>query len=266
MRAYWSIVRMRFIALLQYRAAAAAGVFTQLFFGFVMIYVMREFFFSSPGDQPLTLPQMVAYVWLGQAMLAMMPWSGDAEVIDMIKSGNISYELCRPLELYNHWYCRLVALRTAPTILKSVPIFAVTLLLPGDFGLRPPPTLSSLAAWLIAILGSLLLGCAMSNIITICTLWTIAGDGMNRLMPALVIMLSGSIVPLPFFPDWMQGTLRFLPFSGLVDAPNQFFIGSMPPGQVWMMLTHQLLWTVVFVLTGRTLVALATRRVVIQGG
>ncbi len=266
MRAYWSIVRIRFIALLQYRAAAAAGIFTQLFFGFVMIYVMREFFFSSPGDQPLTLAQTVTYVWLGQAMLGMMPWSGDAEVIDMIKNGNISYELCRPLQLYNHWYCRLLALRTAPTILRGVPIFAVILLLPGDFAMRPPPGPAAFGAWVLATMGALLLGCALSNIITICTLWTIAGDGMNRLMPALVIMLSGSIVPLPFFPDWMQGTLRFLPFSGLVDAPNQFFIGTMPPGQVWIMLTHQLSWTVAVALAGRALIALATRRVIIQGG
>ena len=266
MKAYWAIVRMRFMALLQYRAAAAGGIFTQLFFGFVMIYVMREFFFSGQGVQPLTLQQTITYIWLGQAMLGMMPWNGDPEVMTMIRDGNLSYELCRPLDLYTHWYCRLIALRSAPTLLRCAPIFIVAMALPGDFSLQLPPSTPALAAWMAATIGSLLLGCALSNIISISTLWTIAGDGMLRLMPALVIMLSGSIVPIPFFPEWMQGPVRFLPFAGLVDVPNQFFVGSLEPGQIWGMLSYQLTWTLAIALVGKGLIAMAMKRVIIQGG
>lgn len=266
MKAYLSIIRMRFIALLQYRAAAAAGMFTQLFFGCVMIVVMRQFFFSSGEAQPMTLAQAVTYIWLGQALLGMMPWNGDSEVINMIKDGNIAYELCRPLGIYSHWYCRLIALRTAPTLLRCIPIFIITASLPRGYALQAPPSLAAFAAWLVAILGSLLLGCALSNIISISALWTVAGDGMLRLVPALVIFFSGSIVPLAFFPDWAQGVVNFLPFAGLVDVPNQFFIGTLAPAMVLPMLVRQLAWTGFFVLLGQGLIMLAIKRVVIQGG
>ncbi len=266
MNPYISITRMRFIALLQYRMAAAAGAFTQLFFGLVMIVVMREFFFSGAQVQPMTLEQTVSYIWLGQAMLGMLPWDGDAEVMQMIRDGNIAYELCRPLELYDHWYFRLIALRTAPTLLRGLPIFAVTLLLPEDFAMQLPSSGAAFSAWIIATLGALFLGCAISNIISISALWTVAGDGMRRLLPALVILMSGVIVPLPLFPDWAQGILHILPFSGLVDLPNQFYVGTLQPAMVFPMLLKQLAWTVAIVMLGKVLVARAARRVVIQGG
>ena len=254
------------MALLQYRAAAAGGTFTQLFYGFILIVVMREFFFSSGDAQPLTLQQTISYIWLGQAMLGMMPWDGDREVIEMVKNGDVSYELCRPLDLFEHWFCRLIALRAAPTLITCLPIFAVASMLPKGFSMHAPPSIASFLAWFTATLGALLLGCAISNIISISALWTIAGEGMRRLVPALVILLSGSIVPLAFFPQWAQGILKFLPFSGLVDVPNQFFIGSMDPGLLLPMLLKQLSWTIIISLAGKALTALAMKRLVIQGG
>ncbi len=267
MKAYLSVFRIRFISLLQYRAAALAGIFTQVFFALVLILVMREFFFSSPQqEQPLTLGQTVTYIWLGQAMLGMMPWNGDGEIVDMIRNGDVAYELCRPLGVYEHWYCRLVALRTAPTLLRCLPIFTLAAVLPGDLSLNMPPSAAAVGAWFLATFGALLLGCAISNIISISTLWTLAGEGVQRIIPAAVIFCSGSIVPLAFFPDWAQPVLRFLPFAGLVDVPNQFFIGSMPPERVLPMLMGQLVWTAVLVAAGYTLLAIATKRTVIQGG
>jgi hypothetical protein len=66
--------------LLQYRAAAVAGFGTQVFWGLMRIMIFEAFYRSSSADQPMTFPQVVTYVWLGQAMLAMFPWNVDADI------------------------------------------------------------------------------------------------------------------------------------------------------------------------------------------
>ena len=71
MKAYLAILSSRFLALLQYRAAAVAGVCTQLFFGLVRVMIFDGFYRSSSGPQPMTYDQVVTYIWLGQAMLAL---------------------------------------------------------------------------------------------------------------------------------------------------------------------------------------------------
>ena len=35
----------------------------------------------------------------------------------------------------------------------------------------------------------------------------------------MIIVLSGALVPLPLFPDWLQPALALQPFAGLVDIP-----------------------------------------------
>ena len=124
-RGYWALFRARFRTLLQYRAAALAGMGTQVFFGLVFVMVYEAFYRSSRASQPISYPEVVTYVWLGQAFLAMLPWNVDPEIRAMIRSGAVAYELLRPLDLYAAWYCRALAWRTAPTLLRAVPLFAI---------------------------------------------------------------------------------------------------------------------------------------------
>jgi ABC-type uncharacterized transport system permease subunit len=58
-RAYFSIVKLRFAVQLQYRAAAFAAFFTNYFFGVVRVMGYLAFYASSTGVQPLTLAQAV---------------------------------------------------------------------------------------------------------------------------------------------------------------------------------------------------------------
>ena len=119
MRGYRAVISARFRMLLQYRAAAAAGFGTQLVFGLIHLAVLGAFYAVSTRAQPMAFDQVIAYVWLGQAMLGMLPWNVDSEVRQLIRTGNVVYELLRPLDLYAFWYSRAVAMRTAPTLLRG---------------------------------------------------------------------------------------------------------------------------------------------------
>ncbi|MEK7353224.1 MAG: ABC transporter permease, partial [Chloroflexota bacterium] len=262
MKAYLSILRLRFAVQLQYRAAAAAGFFTQFFFGFVRVMVFHAFYASSSVAQPMSLTQTVTYTWVGQATFRMQPWNGDTEIITMIRSGDVAYELCRPLHLYFIWYCRLISLRLVPTMLSGIPLLVIAVFLPKSFGATLPVSPAAGAAWLISTFIALLLACAISNLITVSTLWTISGVGMQRIFPAAVMVFSGINVPLAFFPDGMQEILRFLPFSGLIDIPVRFYLGMTPVTQLFSLGLLQLVWTAIFILIGLQLLALAMKRVV----
>jgi ABC-2 type transport system permease protein len=266
LNAYISIFKLRFAVQLQYRAAAMAGLFTQFFFGFVRVMVFQAFYASSTLVQPLTLEQAVTYTWITQATFRMQPYNTDVEVIDMIRSGNVAYELCRPLSLYFFWYCRLITFRLVPALLAGIPMIIIAYLLPADYGMSFPASLSAGIIWIISTLLALLLGCAISNLISISALWTISGIGMQRIFPVVATVLSGLYVPLAFFPDKMQTILRFLPFSGLVDIPIRFYLGLIPASELITLGSLQLLWTLVLVFIGIRLLSLGTKRVVIQGG
>jgi ABC-2 type transport system permease protein len=263
MTAYQAIVSARFRTLLQYRAAAVAGFGTQLFWGLIRLMIYSAFFRSTRQPQPMSYQQTVTYIWLGQAFFALLPFNTDADIRAMIRSGTVAYEMLRPIDLYGLWYCRALAMRTAPTVLRAAPMFLLAGLF---FGLKPPPSWASGLAWVGVTCGAVLLAAAVSTLLTISLLWTISGDGIVRIMTALIYLLSGIMLPLAFFPDWLQPLLRFLPFGGIMDAPFRVYSGNIPASQFGAVFGHQLAWVVALVLIGRALLAQGTRRLVAQGG
>jgi ABC-2 type transport system permease protein len=271
MKRYWSVVSTRFRMLLQYRAAALAGLFTQSFWGFIRIMVLAAFYRSSTSASPMNLREMAAYVWLGQALLAILPWNVDPDIRSMVRTGSVAYELARPIDLYNLWYARSLATRTAPTLLRAVPLFCFAMfVMPligmGDWRLAPPPSAACALAFLIALVGAIAVSCALSTLLNISMLWTLSGEGATTFAVTLVLLFSGMVIPLPLFPDWTQPIFRALPFAGLVDFPFRLYSGNLAPSSLRWVVLQQWLWVTLLVLGGRWLLSRATHRMVVQGG
>jgi ABC-2 type transport system permease protein len=264
-RAYLALLSARFQVLLQYRAAAAAGMTTQLFWGLIRVMIFEAFYRSAPPGtlEPMRLDQVVTYVWLGQAMIALMPWNVEPDLKALIRTGNVAYELLRPLDLYGLWYVRSVAYRVAPALLRSVPISALALLF---LGMQPPSSWAAFAGWVATTLGAILLSGAISTLLAVTLFWTLSADGITRMAASVVVVFSGLIIPLPLFPDWAQAVLNVLPFRGLMDVPFRVYMGHIPPRMVLFELGLQLLWTAAIVAIGRWILARGTRRLVVQGG
>ena len=79
MRAYAAAFRARFRSVLQYREAALAGMFTQFFFGFIQVSVLKTWY-ASGAPSPISFSQGASYVWLGQAFLGLQVWGPDPEL------------------------------------------------------------------------------------------------------------------------------------------------------------------------------------------
>jgi len=258
-----AIVSARFRTLLQYRAAAFAGLCTQLFWGLIRVMIFGAFYRSTTAAQPMAFSQVVTYVWLGQAFLLLIPMRPDEEVQAAIRTGTVAYELVRPLDLYGLWYCRALAQRTAPVLLRAVPLLLIVVCVGG---LKAPPSLASGLAWALAMPGAFLLSTAIATLMTISLLWTLSGDGVARIAPSVIYVFSGMIIPLPLYPGWSQPFLNALPFRDLIDVPFRLYAGNIPPERIGFVLLHQAVWTLALIGLGRGLLARGTRRLVVQGG
>lgn len=270
-RAYLAIVSVRCRMLLQYRAAAVAGFGTQLFWGFIKVMVFVAFYASATRTPPMSFAEVLVYIWLGQALLALLPWNVDAEIAAQIRTGGVAYELLRPLDLYRFWFARTLAFRIAPTLLRMLPMLIFTgLVMPftplADWALPAPAGALSAALFLASVMATLLLSTAFTMIMHVTLIWTISGEGINRMMPGIVPVLSGLIVPLPLFPDFLQGFLRWQPFRGMADVPFRIYSGHIAPEMALTEIGLQWGWVVVLVAFGVWLLGRARRRLVVQGG
>ncbi len=260
MTGYFALFCARISALFQYRAAALAGLLTQLFWGLVYTMVLTAFYRGGAPYGSITLETAITFVWINQAFWLLVPWNVDKQVETQIMNGTIAYELLRPLDLYWVWFCRSFAFRLVPTVMRSIPIFIVA----GLFlGLEAPASWQAFGRFIASVLFAVGLSASMTACVMVSLFWTLSGEGLLRLLPHVAIFLSGLVVPLPLFPDWMQPFMLNQPFRAVVDIPCRYYTGVVSESYYFAI---QIGWTLLFVIAGRQLMQRAMKKVVIQGG
>lgn len=256
---------------LQYRAAALAGLFTQIVFGFIFLMVLFAFYDASATPSPMSASQTAAYIWIGQALLGLMPWNVEPRAREAIRTGDVAQDLLRPVDTYRLWLARVLAWRLVRTALRCVPMLLFAIVGLPAIGLEryamPLPTSPGAAAtFAVAVTLSVLLSGTVTLLMLVAMLWIVSPDGVVRIVGPVVIFLSGGLVPLPLFPDWMQGFLARQPLRGLLDTPSRIYGGDLVGVDAWAALGLSAFWIVVLVVVGRWALARGLRRLVVAGG
>ncbi len=266
MRAYLTAFRLRVQRGMDQKAASLAGIVTQFFWGWMLISVLFAFT-SGHADTPMGGPAMVTYIWLQQSFFAFTAlWLRDSEIISSILSGNLAVELCRPVDLYFSWVTRILARRVSSVALRFPPILITASLLPSPFRLAPPASAQSFLLFVVALLLAGILLSAISVFIYVLTLVTRNPAGSFLLIGPLGELLSGKLVPLPFFPDSLRAVFERLPFAYTADFPFRIWTGHIGISAALEGIGVELLWVAILVVLGRAALGGALRRIVFAGG
>lgn len=267
MKKYISYFRMWLVMGLQYRAAAFGGVVTQFFWGFMEIAAMHAFHDSNPAAYPMTMEATCSYIWLQQAFLAMLSARiFDGQILESVRSGDIAYELCRPVGIYSLWFSRSTASRLSGAGLRCIPIFLVAVFLPGSYRLSAPAGIAQFFFFLLTLALAVLVSVSFIMLIYISGLYTVSSDGLRRLCSSLMDFLTGGYIPLPFFPTGVRRVLELLPFASMQNVPLRVYSGDLAGPQMYRSILLQIFWLATLVTAGRLLCRNAERKLLIQGG
>ena len=267
MSAYLAIFRIRFINTLQYRAAALAGMATQFAWGFMLILAYSAFYRSNPSAFPMEFSQMVSYIWMQQAFLALYTaWVYADDISAAIENGSIAYEMVRPIDLYSRWFCQITASRLARAALRCAPVLFVAFIVPEPFRMSLPPNPVVLLMYLLSTALSLGVIVSYTMLVYVTVFYTLSLRGIRTFVGALTDFLAGAIIPLPFFPGPLRAVLELLPFAAMQNAPLRIYSGNIAGiDAVWTM-ALQAFWFTALLSAGRLAMNRALKKVVVQGG
>lgn len=267
MKKYYSFFRLRFVMGLQYRAAALAGIVTQFFWGFMEIMTFRAFYRADAAAFPMSFSATASYIWLQQAFLAFfMAWMMENEIIAAIINGDVAYELCRPVSIYNMWFSRSIATRLSRAVLRCFPILIVAAFLPSPYGIEAPAGLFHFILFLVTLILGLAVAVSFCMLVYVISFFTISAEGVRIVFVSSVEFFSGAIIPLPFFPDKIQLVMELLPFASMQNVALRIYSGSMTSLQMKKAVFLQIFWLIVLTWIGKWLCNKAEKRITVQGG
>ena len=264
---YAALARMAFRRHLAYRTANLAGLFTNAFFGYLRAAVFVAVFAGAATAQigGYDVHAVTTYTWVTQALIMIVNLWNWWDVETTIRTGDVVTDLARPFSYLGYWLARdygraayFVLFRGLPTLVVGQLTVSGGLLLPAD-----------ILTW-VALAVSLALSVAVSFsvrfMLNVSAFWTTDARGMGGLVGALVMFLGGFVMPLRFFPDWIQPILLSLPFAAIIQVPTDIFVGRVHGVDILPALASQAVWAVALLAVSQALVQLAVRRVSLQGG
>ena len=265
MKKYAALFRIRFINGLQYRAAALAGLTTQFAWGFMEILAFSAFYRANPTAFPMKFSHLVSYIWKQQAFLALfMPWGVGENAVETIVSGNISYDLARPMDIYNRWFFETIADRVSRATLRCAPILIVAFILPPPFKMELPSDLFQFSMFILSAPIAMLAVTAYCLIDYMSAFYTMSR--YNTIFVILADFLAGGFIPIPFFPEPFRKIAELLPFAAMQNMPLRIYSGDITGMDAIHGIGLQLFWVLVMLIFGKLLMKHSLKRVVTQGG
>ena len=100
----------------------------------------------------------------------------------------------------------------------------------------------------------------------IITMHTLNEKGVVGIIISISDIFSGLVVPIPFFPKFLQTISKCMPFQYVSDLPFRIYVGNIGIEQGIEGLLIQLIWIIILMLLGYILMQKSLKKVVVQGG
>lgn len=263
-RVDWEVARRGYARYAAYPAATLSGIFTNCVFGFLKGSILLAVLAHQSVVGGYDRSALLTFVWVTQAL--MMPvymvavWP---DVALRIRSGDIATDLARPIDPMRYWLGFDLGRATYQLIYRGVPPFLVGALF---FELRLPSHPLVWLAFVASVTLAVVASFGFRFAYNVLTFWLGDIRGIGLLALVIATLFSGFLVPLTFFPDWLETVARALPFAAMIQTPVDVFLRTVTGTELISALAGQAAWALGLLAIGRGLLSLGARRVVIQGG
>ncbi|KFA92724.1 ABC transporter permease [Archangium violaceum] len=208
--------------------------------------------------------RMRTYVLLVQA-LALFLNATDAvyRMVILVRMGDIATELLRPYDILRGQ----LAISTGAALVSGG-LGAVVIAAVGFVWLDAlPPISPGAAVWFaVSVLLGFLIRFLVGFITALITFWTMNWLGVSWAQTALVSILSGALIPLELYPEWLRSLALVFPFHGILHTPLAIYLGDLQADALSRALAVQAFWVVALWGLARLMWRPGVRALEIQGG
>lgn len=261
---YLAFAQSAFQSQLAYRGQVWANLFSRLVQVFAWIAIWMAVYEHTASVEGVTLPDMVTYAVIGGGVLTAWEWrSLLSAVANSVSSGDVAVYLLKPLRYPLYLFaaeCGNLVFKLAVAVAPVVIIAALT------YGMLPPASLFHglmFAAFWALSFGILFLLSALCGLLAF---WLLTGFSLEWILQGILTLLSGTAIPLWFFPEPVAAVVRFLPFAWVGYHPIAVYLGKTSVPETWLLLGIGLSWAALLAGAVAVLWRQAALRITVQGG
>ncbi len=187
-----------------------------------------------------------------------------------VKDGTIAVSFVKPISYRIRFIFTTIGIASIQILLIGIPLFSAAYLTFYLLGYIVVNSfwefLAHLLLFLLAQWIAILLMDSVDYFCGILTFYTTASWGINAMKNVIIGFLSGSLIPLSFFPAIMGEIIAYSPFAGMVQNPVLILMMKLDYFDAIKVIGISLAWLIILELFAKLLFAKASKKVTVQGG
>ena len=180
-----------------------------------------------------------------------------------IWDGSLVTELLRPISFRGRMLAENMGNGAFSMLFRFLPAFVIAVIF---VVICPPKSTAALGLFLIsAVLGYGVLW-TISFAVQMTAFWLVNIWSIVTIKNVCINILSGSMIPIWFMPEWLRNLIDFTPFSSIYFTPVQIYLGQLSGKEIAGKCLLQIVWIVCMYGLGSVLWKRGQRKLVIHGG
>ncbi|MGC8814413.1 ABC transporter permease [Dictyoglomus sp.] len=231
----------------------------------LLIFFLWKAIYRSLGQESLSIDfkSTFTYLSLATAIFGLFQTWVDWDISQLMLSGDLSIILTKPLDFQVYMFFKRVSWVVLNLLTITLPILIIL-----KFILKMPINLGiNFIFFFLSVIISYLIYFNIDFIVGVTAFFTETIWGLSVTKDAVILFLSGGIVPIPLFPENLRRILEILPFKTIYHMPIEVLINrSFTIFDYLNSLIIQIFWLLVFLTLSRIYYKLTERFIRINGG
>jgi ABC-2 type transport system permease protein len=217
---YWAIFITQLQSAAAYPLDMAARSFSIVLFMAVFFGLWRATYAAQGASSiaGLTLGDTLWYLMLAETIVLSRPRMAQ-QIAAQVKDGSIAYLLNKPYSFLLYQAAASLGTSVLAMLFNGLAGGAVVWLMVG-----PPPAPWGLPLVLVAMALGWLIDFCVAALLGLTAFFSEEVAAFEWIYNKLLFLLGGLLIPLDFFPDWLQRLAHALPFAAAIYGPARLFV------------------------------------------
>ena len=260
---YLYVYKVQILKSLAYKFDVYGNIIMQTIIMIATAFFWKALFKNAESMGGVSVDTMLTYTVISSMISVVLITNVEWRITESVQTGAIAIDLMRPVNIFGVFFAENLGSVTALFFQNLLPIFII-----GSLFIKLPAPRSAFEfmLFLISLVLAFFINWYLSVIFGMFSFKVIEMSALIQVKKHLVRLLSGSMIPLWFFPNWLRSVLEILPFPYIYQLPLSIYVGHYTSESLARGLIIQILWVMALFLIETRLEKQAIKHVMVQGG
>ena len=263
LKKYLYVTKTQIIRSMAYEFNVYGNIIMQTIIMITSAYFWKALYKGQTMVGDVDVDSMLTYVIMSSALSVLMLTGVEHRIAQSVYKGTVATDMMKPINIFGVYFAEDIGYMIALVFQNLLPILII-----GSLMIKLPvmANVRDLPLFIIAVVQSYLINWLIAALFGMIAFTALNIDALLQVKKHLLRLLSGSIIPIWFFPTGVAKVLEALPFVYIYQLPLSIYIGRGSRATYLSQMRIQFIWLVI--LAGLFYVAQSriVKKVMVQGG